>query len=485
MLGDMNLLDQLITVTRRGIDLAEAAEGMSKHQLTDLGVLPMDAQKIARVARTYFSETSAKTNAIQAARKNGHSIVTLDMIESFTTKLNNQRRAWGFRTRACRTAGSHDEVRTACQRLLDEYNGPDTPAPQTRSLQFINSRTKGQGLLFRGSSAEIAALRHAAHAAAAKVVGEDNVDAEACGEAFSKFLSEGAPGSVVHAVVGVSLNEAVRIEDGDGDDIELVASDGSRMTGSEFVDRLIRQVGATRPAAQTAGESDTQPDTGAAATVGMEADGSRQGVNPAGGNLAGDGADPADADTAGASLVPVPDADELTATDMAGPSDRATTEDEDGPDLGVFAAEIPDTIPEMVFDQNSMIMLVHPLQGPSNLYRASRFANGKQRTMLGAAFGVCAHPECNQPAEFCQADHDTAWVRGGLTNINNLTPLCRYHNAANDDDPDGPVRHGRVERDGLDVYRVLPGGRKQRDATPTLARRMVAEHAAGRTTRAA
>ncbi|MDK8896320.1 hypothetical protein QQA02_11625, partial [Corynebacterium sp. MSK006] len=70
----------------------------------------------------------------------------------------------------------------------------------------------------------------------------------------------------------------------------------------------------TRPAAQTAGESDTQPDTGAAATVGMGADGSRQGVNPAGGNLAGDEADPADADTAGASLVPVPDADELTAT---------------------------------------------------------------------------------------------------------------------------------------------------------------------------
>ncbi|MDK8896318.1 hypothetical protein QQA02_11615, partial [Corynebacterium sp. MSK006] len=63
--------------------------------------------------------------------------------------------------------------------------------------------------------------------------------------------------------------------------------------------------------------------------------------------------------------------------------------------------------------------------------------------------------------------------------------LCRYHNAANDDDPDGPVRHGRVERDGLDVFRVLPGGRKQRDATPTLARRMMAEHAAGRTTQAA
>ncbi|MDK6261040.1 hypothetical protein QP119_11645, partial [Corynebacterium frankenforstense] len=82
-----------------------------------------------------------KTNAIQAARKNGHSIVTLDMIESFTAKLNNQRRAWGFRTRACRVTGLHDEVRKACQRLLDEYNGPDTPAPQTRSLQFINSRT--------------------------------------------------------------------------------------------------------------------------------------------------------------------------------------------------------------------------------------------------------------------------------------------------------------------------------------------------------
>ncbi|WP_448854643.1 HNH endonuclease signature motif containing protein [Corynebacterium frankenforstense] len=428
----MNLLDQLIGVTRQGIGLAEAAEGMSKHQLTDLGVLPMDAQKIARVARTYFPVTSAKANAIQAARANGHSIVTLEMIESFVATLNNQRRVWGFRTRACRTVGTHDEVRKACQRLLDDYNGPAAPVPQTRSLQFINSKTKGTGLLFRGPSAEIAALRHAARAAAATAVGEDNVDAKACGDAFADFLAQGAPGSVVHAVVGVSLNEVVRIEDGHGDDIELVASDGSRMTGSEFLERLIRQVTAGQPDSRPAEEPGTEPGAGAAASADMEAEA-----------------------------------------------------DDEAPELGLFAAEIPTRIPEMVFDDNSMIMLVHPLEGPSNLYRVSRFANGKQRTMLRATFGVCAHPQCNQPAEFCQADHDTAWVRGGMTNINNLTPLCRYHNGANDDDPDGPVRHGRVERDGLDVYRVLPGGRRQRDATPTLARRMMTEHAARRTAQAA
>ena len=469
MLGPMNLLDQLIGITRQGIGLAEAAEGMSKHQLTDLGVLPMDAQKIARVARTYFSETSAKANAIQAARKNGHSIVTLDMIESFVAKLKNQRRAWGFRTRACRVTGLHDEVRKACQRLLDDYNGPQDPVPQTRSLQFINSKTKGTGLLFRGPSAEIAALRHAARAAAAKAVGEDNVDAEACGDAFADFLAQGAPGSVVHAVVGVSLNEVVRIEDGHGDDIELVASDGARMTGSEFLERLIRQVTAGQPDSRPAEEPGNEPGAGAATSADMQAEGSQQGFHPAGGNRVGGGANPADADTAGATLVPVPDAEA----------------DDEAPELGLFAAEIPRRIPEMVFDDNSMIMLVHPLEGPSNLYRASRFANGKQRTMLGATFGVCAHPQCNQPAEFCQADHDTSWARGGMTNINNLQPLCRYHNGANDDDPGGPVRHGRVERDGLDVYRVLPGGRRQRDATPTLARRMMTEQAACRTAQAA
>ncbi|APT89456.1 hypothetical protein CFRA_09605 [Corynebacterium frankenforstense DSM 45800] len=457
MLGDMNLLDQLITVTRRGIGLAEAARGMSKHQLIDLGVLPMDAQKIARVAREYFPETSAKTNAIQAARDNGHSIVTLDMIESFAAKVKNQRRAWGFRTRACRTAGTHDEVRKACQQLLDEYNGPAEPVPQTRSLQFINSKTKGQGLLFRGPSAEIGALRHAAHTAAAKLVGEDNVDAMACGEAFADMLTRGFPQSVLRPVVGLSLDEAVRIEDGRGDDIELVASDGSRMTGSEFLQRLLRQAGTTRPAAEPGDEAE------AATAADAGTDDSRGHRDQATGNLAGL--------RPGGQLVPVPDTDAENAEDAA--------------DLELFAAEIPTRIPEMIFDDNSMIMLVHPTEGPSNLYRTSRFANGKQRTMLGATFGVCAHPECNQPAEFCQADHDTSWARGGMTNINNLTPLCKYHNAANDDDPEGPVRHGRIERDGLDVYRVLPGGRKQRDATPTLARRMMAEHAARRTARAA
>ncbi|WP_415684524.1 HNH endonuclease signature motif containing protein, partial [Corynebacterium frankenforstense] len=393
--------------------------------------------------------------------------------------------------------------------LLDEYNGPAEPAPQTRSLQFINSKTKGQGLLFRGPSAEIAALRHAAHTAAAKAVGEDNVDAEACGEAFADMLTRGFPQSVLRPVVGVSLNEAVRIEDGHGDDIELVASDGSRMTGSEFLQRLLRQAGTTRPAAEPGAQTeatfdadtlgDTDRPTGTT-TTGVDADGVRGHRDQAATSVLtpakdaptedavttgprsdpGSAQDPAPEAEPGATLVPVP------AADAAAGNDTATADgNEDAADLELFAAEIPTRIPEMIFDADSMIMLVHPTQGPSNLYRTRRFANGKQRTMLGATFGVCAHPECNQPAEFCQADHDIAWVRGGMTNIDNLTPLCRYHNGANDDDPEGPVRHGRIERDGLDVYRVLPGGRRQRDATPTLARRMMAEHAARRTAQAA
>ncbi|GAB3074897.1 HNH endonuclease signature motif containing protein [Corynebacterium aquatimens] len=88
----------------------------------------------------------------------------------------------------------------------------------------------------------------------------------------------------------------------------------------------------------------------------------------------------------------------------------------------------------------------HPVHGPVNLHRASRYANEKQRDLLRALMPVCPVPGCKHGADSCQFHHIKAWKNGGETNIDNLTPLCSYHNKINDDSPSSPGETGARPR---------------------------------------
>lgn len=90
------------------------------------------------------------------------------------------------------------------------------------------------------------------------------------------------------------------------------------------------------------------------------------------------------------------------------------------------------------------VTLLHPVEGPVNLYRTERFPNTKQRIMAAAESPLCAYPGCRQPASRSHIHHITAWKHGGETNSENLTVLCPYHNGINNDDPGTGGR--RIER---------------------------------------
>ncbi|MCG7457751.1 HNH endonuclease signature motif containing protein [Corynebacterium tuberculostearicum] len=104
------------------------------------------------------------------------------------------------------------------------------------------------------------------------------------------------------------------------------------------------------------------------------------------------------------------------------------------------------------------VTLVHPHEGPVNLYRTSRVANDKQRLMAAAVNPVCPWESCNYPADKCQIHHLKAWKHGGETNAANLATCCPYHNGVNDDDPNAPPRRGRLARVRGQVTWVPPWG---------------------------
>jgi hypothetical protein len=62
-----------------------------------------------------------------------------------------------------------------------------------------------------------------------------------------------------------------------------------------------------------------------------------------------------------------------------------------------------------------------------DLGRTHRIASRSQTLALIARDVGCSFPGCSHPPEWCERHHIREWVDGGLTNLGNLTLLCRYH----------------------------------------------------------
>lgn len=75
---------------------------------------------------------------------------------------------------------------------------------------------------------------------------------------------------------------------------------------------------------------------------------------------------------------------------------------------------------------SAMILGPHGL--PLYLGRTARLVSPAQRRALEVLYPACAVDDCDVPATYCEMDHVTPWTLGGATNIDQLAPLCGFHN---------------------------------------------------------
>jgi hypothetical protein len=64
---------------------------------------------------------------------------------------------------------------------------------------------------------------------------------------------------------------------------------------------------------------------------------------------------------------------------------------------------------------------------PLALGRTQRLASRGQTMALIARDAGCSFPGCAHPPQWCDRHHILDWILGGLTDLENLTLLCRYH----------------------------------------------------------
>ena len=118
--------------------------------------------------------------------------------------------------------------------------------------------------------------------------------------------------------------------------------------------------------------------------------------------------------------------DEMTLLD--GSHDRSVCEFHDG------SPADPDLVRRLCCDAIVRAVVVSADgRVPLSLGRTRRTANREQRRALRAVYRTCAIEGCTMPFDWCEIHHVWFWELDGLTDLDNLIPLChRHHHLVHD-----------------------------------------------------
>lgn len=339
----MNFKSMMTALSEGALDVLE---GFDRTAALDAGFSQTTVNNWKKVHDAYFGPTTSPSKQRQAgekARRAGLTVDKLVLIEKQLMKIDSKRTRNKLRLVMLEAHGNYRLFTKIVKKLL-----PGADKPPQKKLTISASRHGRRTVVITADERDIADLEHAL----LQGVNRDLPLSPQLLQHFLALIRNG--GGVAHAVprpqLLIPLPEWVSIIRGEGDDVILGLTDGTTMTGAEFLTTF-------------------------------------------------------------------------TATD----------------------------------DNELEAAVFHPTEGAINLYRLERFANEKQRDLARATQPICTAPDCRRGADQCEIHHVTAWKHGGETNVNNLAPLCQYHNRVNDDDAH-IARRGRIEmRGGAPVW-VSPRG---------------------------
>lgn len=399
----MNLVEAHLRSQAAGIELVAGVAGLSFEQLRAWGPESV-ARSLLALFDVYFAPTSftrKQARAVSAARANGHDLPTLLLIERFAGRLKKQREAWDLRIELCGIAGDEKAVARYARKRIRELNPPPAPKP---------------GVTIRRGK-ELSKLTLTAPAALIEDL-RPNIDENDPVGSFTAAFREGRLARPVAQTLAVmELPEYATILGRLGDpstprpDSAAPAADGT-------------------PPTQPATTSTLRPDSA--------------------------GAMPPTESAAPSSASDEPASDEIFGHDIGEPA---------APDLGDIVIQLSNgakitgqELIERELAEEGLVMLVDRVKGPVELHRTQRVASEKQRIMASGEQPTCAWDRCLCGADYSQIHHITEWRKGGETNPENLTPLCKYHNAIN-----GLPGRGRIVRENGKIKWVPAGPRDPRE----------------------
>lgn len=230
---------------RHGMNLLRRALECSVYGLaSELDIDPATARSWKRTAERFLNpcDSPAKQQrAITACDQRGHSVERLLMIDTYARKAKARGRAWRIREELCTMPGNFSEVKRRAATLAEEHA---TAVPPKKGISVTQPKHGMRSLTIRDDARAISDLLLGLDNASA---GSREPQSAARLSAFRSFMTPPSP-TETHAplpvprlrtMVIVGVDDYVKILAGEGDEVQLALSDGTTMTGAEYLTHLV------------------------------------------------------------------------------------------------------------------------------------------------------------------------------------------------------------------------------------------------------
>ena len=223
-------------LTSHGIGFLRLFDELSPHDLSDEGIEITLAKNYARLAIELFSPCDSprvQHDAIALAEERQLSANHLLMVNKHARKLKARGAAWKLRAELIALEGSLEEVEAYAKKRVTEEGGDTKKKPGVRLGRVIDglrtiSITDTQRRITDLEKTLDAGIKH----------DEDQPRSEALLEPFWDLVEGTGTGLIrpeYRTVIAIGLEDYAKVSCGKGEDVIVALSDGTTMTGAEFI----------------------------------------------------------------------------------------------------------------------------------------------------------------------------------------------------------------------------------------------------------
>ena len=222
-------------LTSHGIGFLRLFDELSPHDLSDEGIEVSLAKNYARLATELFSPCDSprvQCEAIALAEEKKLSANHLLMVNKHARKLKARGAAWKLRAELIALEGSLEEVEAYAKKRVTEEGGDTKKKPGVRLGRVIDGlRT----ISITDTQRRITDLEKTLDAA---IKDDDQPRSEALLEPFWDLIEGKGTGLIkpeYRTVIAIGLEDYAKVSCGKGDEVIVALSDGTTMTGAEFI----------------------------------------------------------------------------------------------------------------------------------------------------------------------------------------------------------------------------------------------------------
>ncbi|WKK63577.1 HNH endonuclease signature motif containing protein [Corynebacterium sp. P8-C1] len=236
----MNDFDAFITTLA---DPLTILAGFDRQAATRAGIKPATVTEWNTLHRIYFGPTrfrKKQRQAVAIARDTKKTFDQLALIEHRTAKISDPAEKWALRVALLSVRGNYETLKRQARQIVPDRD--DRPAPAA-TVRFTGSRKNMRTCTITGDEHTMAALEYALR----RGVAPDRAAGPQMYEAFVDVIAANGDGnsssggvgvSVARPMVLIALPDYTKILAGEGDDVVLGLSNGTTMTGAQYLNEV-------------------------------------------------------------------------------------------------------------------------------------------------------------------------------------------------------------------------------------------------------